>query len=234
MKTASAIYDWGAIHPAKTFVYWAFRRLRRIPNEWQPYYRDLLLNEMRASSFKATNFEVFCLITDAYRKAKWVLKKYGCEIDENTIPEHYNNFWENSTYEERIYAFHRSHEIKTQQALHRGHDDCADVPMAYTPENAHEARCSFNSICEGGAGRSNRGYIQTAQDLPAPRESDIKFSEESNDMTMEYIAANEEWNPLAQQHKKELEDRQNGVREDMMAFEDEDGPPLAAPSPKRR
>ncbi|EPY32719.1 hypothetical protein STCU_02718 [Strigomonas culicis] len=71
-------YDYDRVTPAKRFVYWAYRRLRELPPEWQEYYRRMLYQEVSASRYVNQTWDCFMMVVDGYRKSKWVAKKIWC------------------------------------------------------------------------------------------------------------------------------------------------------------
>ena len=62
-------YDY-RVHPAQRFIVWAVRHLRKIPDDWRPYYDKLLRNEIRATRDLNTSWDVFIAVAEGYRKAK--------------------------------------------------------------------------------------------------------------------------------------------------------------------
>lgn len=186
-------YDHSSVSPAKQFTYWAFRRLRELPPEWRNYYRRMLRQEIRASQYVNQTWDCFMMVVDGYRKAKWVLKKYNIPIDENLIPKPYNNFWEETTHEERVWAHRRSHQMKELQALQRDEDE-----LIFGAHSMDRREVSYGSLKNLQTGMQG-GTPVHALDLPAPKENELRMSrhdEEMSSVMMSSIEDDKLWNPV--------------------------------------
>lgn len=209
-------YAYGRVTPAKRFVYWAYRRLRQLPPEWQEYYRRMLYQEVSASRYVNQTWDCFMMVVDGYRKAKWVLKKYGVEIDESLIPRPYNDFWEETTHEERVWAHRRSSQMKELQALQR--DDDAVVFGAVVMNRQEVSYSSLKNLQSGMQG----GTPLHANDLPAPEEADLRMSRHNEEMSSALMSSIEDdklWNPVL---RSRLHTEQQRAEVDLYGFEDED------------
>ncbi|CUG28887.1 Hypothetical protein, putative, partial [Bodo saltans] len=161
----------GRVSPAKRFVYWAFRRLRDLPPEWGEYYRRMLRQEVKAARFVGQAWDGFMLVVDGYRKGKWVLSKYGIEADPALIPKPYNNFWEETTHEERVWAHRRSIQLKDLQALQRDEDS-----LIFGAMSVDHREFTLNSAGNLSGGKDQAGSPVHALDLEAPTEEEIEMS----------------------------------------------------------
>lgn len=209
-------YEFQTVSPAKRFVYWAYRRLRDLPPEWQEYYRRMLYQEVSASRYVNQTWDCFMMVVDGYRKAKWVLRKYGVTVDESLIPRPYNNFWEETTHEERVWAHRRSHQMKEMQAMQRDDDD---IVFGANIMNRNEV--SFSSIKNLQTGMQGGTPIH-AHDLPAPKESDLTMSRQDEEMSSALMSSIEEdklWNPVL---KSRLHTQRQREEAELYGFEDED------------
>lgn len=209
-------YTRGDVRPAKRFVYWGFRRLRELPPEWREYYRRMLRQEVKAARFVGQTWDAFMMVVDGYRKGKWVLRKFGIEADPSLIPRPYNNFWEETTHEERVWAHRRSTQMKELQALQRDEDSL--VFGAVSVDQREFAMTSLNNLSGGGQG----GTPVHALDLGAPSEEEIKMSRHHEEMSSALMGAVEDdklWNPVlkARLHKQKM--RNDAAS---LAFEDDD------------
>ncbi|CUG29035.1 Hypothetical protein, putative [Bodo saltans] len=166
-----AWYMRGRVSPAKRFVYWAFRRLRDLPPEWREYYRRMLRQEVKAARFVGQAWDGFMLVVDGYRKGKWVLSKYGIEADPALIPKPYNNFWEETTHEERVWAHRRSIQLKDLQALQRDEDS-----LIFGAMSVDHREFALNSAGNLSGGKDQAGSPVHALDLEAPTEEEIEMS----------------------------------------------------------
>jgi hypothetical protein len=205
-------YDY-TIHPARRFSFWAVRHLRKIPEDWRPYYLKMLRNEMKATRLLNTSWDVFMAVVDGYRKGTWVLRKYGQEPDKGSIPHPYDDFWNKTTHEERVWAHRRSHQLKELQALQR--DDDADVFGGLVIDRN---QATVDMVSKMETMRSQNGNQVHSMDLPAPRERDIR----EDDLTLVLMANVEDdrlWNPAlkAREYRETLQDAAG-----LMAFEDDD------------
>lgn len=211
-----AWYRNDTVSPSKRFVYWSMRRLREVPPECREYYRRLLLQEIKASRYILNTWDVFMSVVDGYRKVKWLLRKFDVPIDESLIPRPYNNFWEETTHEERVWAHRRSCQMKELQALQR--DDKDIVFGAHTCDwrnMSHSSVKNLQSSLQGGS-------PVHAMDMPAPAEDDIRmssFDEEMSSMLMSSIEDDKLWNPVL---RARLESSRARARDELCSFEDED------------
>lgn len=209
-------YDYVHVSPAKQFTYWAFRRIRELPPEWQEYYRRMLYQEISASRYVNQTWDCFMMVVDGYRKAKWVLRKYGIKVDESLIPKPYNNFWEETTHEERVWAHRRSHQMKELQALQRDDDDI--VFGAHSMDRRDVSLSSIKNLQSGMQG----GTPIHANDLPAPKESELKMTRQDEDMSSALMSSIEDdklWNPVL---RSRLNTQRLRDEAELYAFEDED------------
>lgn len=209
-------YDHRTVTPAKRFTYWAYRRLRDLPPEWQEYYRRMLYQEISASRYVNQTWDCFMMVVDGYRKAKWVLRKYGVKVDESLIPRPYNNFWEETTHEERVWAHRRSHQMKEMQALQR--DDDEVVFGANIMSRNEVSVSSLKNLQTGMQG----GTPLHAHDLPAPKESDLRMSRQDEEMSSALMSSIEDdklWNPVL---RSRLHTQRLRAEAELYDFEDED------------
>ncbi|CBH17980.1 hypothetical protein, conserved [Trypanosoma brucei gambiense DAL972] len=209
-------YERGAVSPSKRFVYWAFRRLWDLPPDAREYYRRMLYQEVRAARYVNQTWDCFMMVVDGYRKGKWILKKYGIKIDEGLIPKPYNNFWEETTHEERVWAHRRSHQMKDLQALQREDDNL--VFGAHIMDRREVTYGSVKNLQTGMQG----GTPVHAHDLPAPFEADVKMSLHEEDISSALMSSIEDdklWNPVLRSrvHNKLARDEA-----ELYGFEDED------------
>jgi hypothetical protein len=207
----------GAVPPAKRFVFWAFRRLRDLPPEWKEYYRRMLRQEVKAARYVGQSWDGFMLVVDGYRKGKWVLSKYGIVADPSLIPRPYNNFWEETTHEERVWAHRRSIQLKDLQALQRDEDS-----LIFGAVTMDHREFSFNSVKNVSGGRGQGGTPVHALDLEAPKEEDIAMSraaEEASSALMSSIEDDKLWNPVlkSRMHRDKMKEEAA-----VLEFEDED------------
>ncbi|GET93459.1 hypothetical protein, conserved [Leishmania tarentolae] len=209
-------YDFQTVSPAKRFTYWVYRRLRDLPPEWQEYYRSMVYQEISASRYVNQTWDCFMMVVDGYRKAKWVLRKYGVEIDETLIPRPYNNFWEETTHEERVWAHRRSYQMKELQALQRDDDE---VVFGASMMNRNEV--SYTSIKNVQSGMQG-GTPLHAHDLPAPKESELRMSRQDEEMSSALMSSIEDdklWNPVL---RSRLHTQRQRAEAELYDFEDED------------
>ncbi|KAG8345279.1 hypothetical protein TRVL_03883 [Trypanosoma vivax] len=209
-------YDYGFVTPAKRFTYWAYRRLRDLPEEEREYYRRMLYQELTAARYVNQTWDCFMMVVDGYRKGKWILKKYGIKIDENLIPKPYNNFWEETTHEERVWAHRRSHQMKDLQALQREDDDL--IFGAHMMDRRDVTYGSLKNLQTGMQG----GTPVHAHDMPAPCEADVKMSLHAEDMSSVLMSSIEDdkiWNPVL---RSRLHTQKTRAEIELYAFEDED------------
>ncbi|KAG5490258.1 hypothetical protein JKF63_00377 [Porcisia hertigi] len=209
-------YDFQTVSPAKRFTYWVYRRLRDLPPESQDYYRRMVYQEIRASQYVNQTWDCFMMVVDGYRKAKWVLRKYGVQVDESLIPKPYNNFWEETTHEERVWAHRRSHQMKELQALQREDDE---VVFGANIMNRNEV--SYSSIKNLQTGMQG-GTPLHAHDLPAPKESELRMSRQDEEMSSALMSSIEDdklWNPVL---RSRLHTQRQRAEAELYSFEDED------------
>lgn len=221
-------YEFKTVSPAKQFVYWSYRRLRDLPPEWQEYYRRMLYQEITASRYVNQTWDCFMMVVDGYRKAKWVLRKYGVEVDESLIPSPYNNFWEETTHEERVWAHRRSHQMKELQALQRDDDE-----IVFGANSMNRNEVSYTSIKNLQTGMQG-GTPLHANDLPAPKESDLTMSRQDEEMSSALMSSIEDdkiWNPVL---KSRLHTQRLREEAELYAFEDEDEEEEPKPSLVRK
>ncbi|RNF07161.1 uncharacterized protein Tco025E_07428 [Trypanosoma conorhini] len=209
-------YDYGAVSPAKRFTYWAYRRLRELPPDWQEYYRRMLYQEVAAARYVNQTWDCFMMVVDGYRKAKWVLKKYGVPIDESLIPRPYNNFWEETTHEERVWAHRRSHQMKELQALHRDEDE-----LVFGAHSMDRRELSYGCIKNLQTGMQG-GTPVHAHDLPAPCEADVRTSPHTDEMSSALMSSIEDdklWNPVL---RSRLHTQRSRAEAELYSFEDDE------------
>ncbi|KEG11667.1 hypothetical protein DQ04_02381020 [Trypanosoma grayi] len=209
-------YNYESVSPAKRFTYWAYRRLRQLPPEWQEYYRRMLYQELSAARYVNQTWDCFMMVVDGYRKAKWVLKKYGIPVDESLIPKPYNNFWEETTHEERVWAHRRSHQMKELQALQRDEDE-----LVFGANMMDRREVSYGSLKNLQTGMQG-GTPVHAHDLPAPCEADVKMSPHAEEMSSALMSSIEDdklWNPVL---RSRLHTRRLREETELYAFEDEE------------
>ncbi|KAG5464214.1 hypothetical protein LSCM1_00394 [Leishmania martiniquensis] len=209
-------YDFQAVSPAKRFTYWVYRRLRDLPPEWQEYYRRMVYQEISASRYVSQTWDCFMMVVDGYRKAKWVLRKYGVKVDESLIPRPYNNFWEETTHEERVWAHRRSHQMKELQALQREDDE-----IVFGANIMDRNEVSYTSIKNLQTGMQG-GTPLHAQDLPAPKESELRMSRQDEEMSsalMSSIDDDKLWNPVL---RSRLHTQFQRAEAELYGFEDDD------------
>eukprot|EP00672_Neobodo_designis_P018476 CAMPEP_0174835100 /NCGR_PEP_ID=MMETSP1114-20130205/5234_1 /TAXON_ID=312471 /ORGANISM="Neobodo designis, Strain CCAP 1951/1" /LENGTH=243 /DNA_ID=CAMNT_0016069045 /DNA_START=77 /DNA_END=808 /DNA_ORIENTATION=+ len=199
------------VHPAKRFIFWAVRHLQKLPEDWRPYYDKLLRNEIRATRDLNTSWDVFIAVAEGYRKAKWVLKKYGKEPEPGSIPHPYDDFWKNTTHEERVWAHRRSHQLKELQAVQREEQDLFGAVMQ-DRNNVH-----MDQMCKLTTSKQHSGNQVHAMDLPAPRESEIRDDEELTHIMMASVEDDRMWNPAVR--SRDFRDSLAHT-EGLMAFED--------------
>lgn len=209
-------YDYSSVSPSKRFTYWAFRRLRELPDDWREYYRRMLYQEIMASRYVNQTWDCFMMVVDGYRKVKWVLKKYDIPINEDLIPKPYNNFWEETTHEERVWAHRRSHQMKDLQALQRDEDEL--IFGAHTMDRKEVSYGSIKNLQTGMQG----GTPVHAHDLPAPKESDLHMSrhdEEMSSVLMSSIEDDKLWNPVL---RSRIHTEKQREETELYDFEDDD------------
>nr|CCC95557.1 unnamed protein product [Trypanosoma congolense IL3000] len=209
-------YEYGHVCPAKRFTYWAFRRLRELPPEAREYYRRMLYQEISAARYVNQTWDCFMMVVDGYRKGKWVLKKYSVPIDESLIPKPYNNFWEETTHEERVWAHRRSYQMKELQALQREDDDL--IFGAHMMDRRDVTYGSLKNLQTGMQG----GTPVHANDLPAPCEADVKMSSHADDMSSALMSSIEDdklWNPVL---RSRIHNKIAREEVELYGFEDED------------
>lgn len=214
-----AWYAHSGVSPAKQFVYWGFRRLRELPPEWQEYYRRMLRQEVKASAIVIRTWDVFMMIVDGYRKGKWVLEKYGIPIDESIIPKPYNNFWQETTHDERVWAYRRSHQLKELQALQRDADS-----LVFGAQTVNRNDYVVNMITNVSSGMQG-GTPVHSDDLPAPTENEIRASRHSEEMSSALMSAVEDdklWNPVL---RNRLATQKQSSADELLGFEDDDDVP---------
>lgn len=221
-------YEYHSVSPAKHFVYWSYRRLRDLPPEWQEYYRRMLYQEISASRYVNQTWDCFMMVVDGYRKAKWVLRKYGVAVDESLIPRPYNNFWEETTHEERVWAHRRSHQMKELQALQREDDN-----IVFGANTMNRNEVSYSSIKNLQSGMQG-GTPLHANDMPAPKESELKMSRQDEEMSSALMSSIEDdklWNPVL---KSRLHTQRQREEAELYGFEDEDDEDDVSPVQKKR
>ncbi|KAG5489531.1 hypothetical protein GH5_00404 [Leishmania sp. Ghana 2012 LV757] len=209
-------YDFQTVSPAKRFTYWVYRRLRDLPPEWQEYYRSMVYQEISASRYVNQTWDCFMMVVDGYRKAKWVLRKYGVKVDESLIPRPYNNFWEETTHEERVWAHRRSHQMKELQALQREDDE---IVFGASIMNRNEV--SYTSLKNLQTGMQG-GTPLHAHDLPAPKESELRMSRQDEEMSSALMSSIEDdklWNPVL---RSRLHTQFQRAEAELYSFEDDD------------
>jgi hypothetical protein len=204
------------ISPARRFMYWAYSKLRCLPVEWRDYYRRLLRQEIRASRHVVVTWDSFMMIVEGYRKVKWVLRKYEVPLDETEIPAPYNNFWEQTTHEERLWAHRRSFQLKEMQAVQRDDDEIVFGAFA---RSITEAVGSRTLTAQSG---QQHGTPCHAMDLPAPSEHDVHTTQADEDMSSALFSSAEDdklWNPVLKQRFLKATTR---AEAELYAFEDEE------------
>lgn len=209
-------YQYETLSPAKRFMYWAFRRVKELPPEWQEYYRRMLRQEITAARYVNQTWDCFMMVVDGYQKGKWILRKYGVPIDESLIPKPYNNFWEETTHEERVWAHRRSHQLKELQALQRDEDE-----MIFGALSMDRREVTYNSLKNVQSGMQG-GTPVHAQDLPAPTESEIRMSTQDEEMSsalMSSIEDDKTWNPVL---RSRIHTQRQREEVELYGFEDED------------
>jgi hypothetical protein len=205
-------YDY-SLHPAVRFLFWSKRHLNKIPEDWRPYYDKMLRNEVRANRLLNTPWDVFIATAEGYRKAKWVLHKYGQEPEPHSIPHPYDDFWKSTTHEERVWAYRRSHQLKELQALQR---DDADI---YGGVVLDRSEVTIEMSSKMGNSRNQNGNQVHSMDLPAPTEREIRENEDFTLMFMSSVEEDRSWNPAVKAREyRETLDSIGGL----MAFEDDD------------
>eukprot|EP00759_Apiculatamorpha_spiralis_P040176 PhF_6_TR38842/c0_g1_i1/m.58084 len=211
-------YDY-KIPPAKVFLYWAHRHLRKIPDEWRNYYRTLLRQEVVAHASLNNNWESFCAVVNGYRKAQWVLRKYGKEPEPDSIPSPYKDFYSQTTPEERSYAYRRSFVLKDLQASKRSSYSNQATTMTYGGTRMARNEAAPGQLLAGGT-RDVRSPQVHAIDLPPPKESDfddMDFDDEEELIVSTGVEEDMELNPIFQiqrNKQKQLNDLED------MGFED--------------
>jgi hypothetical protein len=190
-------YDYGELHPAKKLAFFIVRNLRRVPEEWQRYYHQLYRSEFRATINVNKNWDQFCYVHEGYRKAKWVLAKYGLEPAPGSIPEPYNRAWRDASYEERAWAYRRSFQLKELQALQR--ETCDTFGSVSRDRSMTSA--SHMEATQLDPVRQQTGTNVHSDDLPAPREGDIRDDGEMSEVYMMTIQDDKKWNPLLRKDK---------------------------------
>lgn len=207
-----AWYDY-QIHPARRYMHWAVRHLRKIPDDWRPYYRRMLDNELRATKNLNTPWDVFMAVSEGYRKGKWVLHKYGQEPEPKSIPHPYDDFWTSTTHEERVWAYRRSYQLKELQAIQR------DDAETYGGVLLDGRDAMIDNVSKMYTTKAQSGNQVHSMDMPAPRESEIRDDDEMSTILMSSIEEDRFWNPAtkAREYRESLE-----RAEGLMAFEDEE------------
>eukprot|EP00760_Papus_ankaliazontas_P002169 PhM_4_TR10872/c0_g1_i1/m.15997 len=212
-------YNYHHLHPSKRYLYWAHRHLRKVPNEWRPYYRALLRQEVLAYRFLNTNWEQFRAVVEGYRKAKWVLRKYGQEPESDSIPHPYDDFYTNTTMEERAYAYRRSYDLKDIQAFQR-EDEAQNVAYSAVPLNRSDVTHNMVDGTVGRGPRDVRGSPVHAVDMPAPKESDVRQDAGGWSEVISDIQLTMETNPMMR--LKEYSDDAKQELEEIGFEDDED------------
>ena len=204
-------YDY-SIHPAKRLAYWLFRQLRKIPEEWRSYYRRLMFAEFRANTMLNVPWDIFMVVSEGYRKGKWVVRKYGTASDEAAIPYPYNNFWDVTTHEERAWAHRRSFQLKELQGMQR--EDC-DAWGAIPLNSQHVVSSNVEKF---NGSKESSGQPVHAFDLPSPKESQIRDDQEWSHILMATMEDDRMWNPsLRAKESRVLAE----TKAELFAFEDE-------------
>ena len=204
------------MHPARRFLYWSFRKVRLLPPDWQDYYRRLLRQEIRACRYVTVTWDSFMMIVEGYRKVKWILRKYEIPFDEKEIPEPYGNFWEQTTHEERLWAHRRSFQLKEMQAVQREDDEIVFGAMTKNVTDVVGGRAHM------AQGSQQYGTPSHSQDMPAPREMDVRTTQADEDMSSALFSSVEDdklWNPVLKQRLLKAATR---AEAELYAFEDED------------
>ncbi|CCW69260.1 unnamed protein product [Phytomonas sp. Hart1] len=209
-------YAHDGVTPAKKFVYWACRRLRELPLDWQGYYRRMLRQEVSAARFVNQPWDCFMMVVDGYVKAKWVLRKYDVKIDESLIQKPYNNFWEETTHEERVWAHRRSLQMKELQALQRDEDE-----LIFGANMMDRREVTYNSLKNVQTGMQG-GTPVHAHDMPSPTEAELSMSpidEEISSALMGTIDDDKLWNPVL---RSRIHTQKQRDEVSLYSFEDED------------
>ena len=214
-------YETGAVHPSLRFLMWAHRRLRDIPDDWRNYYRRLLLQEVRSCRMMNTNWDVVTAVAEGYRRARWVLEKYGLTVKEGEIPWPYDDFWNQTTHEERVWAHRRSSHLKDLQGEQRDLDDLVFVAHRTSFSQASVPTTSDNHFSPDARASAGRPQAH-AQDKLAPGETvslESRFAQDTQSILMGSIVEDKMWNPVL---RNRLKMQQMGKQGDLMGFEDED------------
>ena len=209
------------MHPAKRFAFWAFRRIRQLPPDWRTYYRRYLRQEMNASVLMNTPWDAFMGVVNGYSKGKWILHKYSIPIDELLIPHPYNNFWENTTYEERAWAFRRSGMMKDLQGLQRQDDDVNT--FGFLEGEVANFTLSVGNGINGYLAKDQCGTPVHSRDMSSPRESQVRNTSTSIHMCEVHLANipdDQLMNPALRARMRRHQDMQE---QHLLGFEDEDG-----------
>ena len=236
-------------HPTLAFLFWAHRRLRELPPDWQHYYRTFLRQEVKSQLSTNTTWDVFIAVVDGYRKAKWVLRKYDVPVDESLIPHPYNNFWEVTTPEERAWAYRRSVKMKEAQAAQRALEgdlseeeddlrDGDDLPTPSLPPSTASLRrahvvsggqrvdlreMAYDRNADTTTSKTDTGSRLHSADMAAPSERDIHYRSEServaNDLVMGTVEDDKLWNPVL---RNRLHQQRTREEDHLYAFEDDD------------
>lgn len=211
------------VHPATRFMMWSFRRLREVPDDWRNYYRRLLLQEVRSCKMMNTNWEVVTAVAEGYRRATWVLEKYGLSVKPGEIPWPYEDFWNQTTHEERVWAYRRSSHLKDLQGEQRELDDLVFVAHRSSYTNARVS-CSKSDGHFSADNKESAGRVQEhAHDKPAPTESSInlesRIAQDTQSILMGSIAEDKLWNPVLKNRLRMQQIRKEGS---LLGFEDED------------
>jgi hypothetical protein len=214
MPTQVSWYNYD-LHPSKRFLYWAHRHLRQVPAEWRTYYKRLLRSEIVANRMANKSWDIVILNVEGYRKGKWVVNKYGGTPDEASIPFPYNNFWEETTHEERTWAFRRSFQLKELQALQR--DDSDDAVFGSVAHDSRTVEATYLSKQDGGS-RGQHGTPVHSDDLPAPTEAQIRDDEDMSHIFMSTIIDDDQWNPSLKRRQFEAT---ISAEDELTPFEDE-------------
>lgn len=219
MRRRLDFYDWkDDVHPAKNLAYFITRHLRRIPADWRNYYRGLFRSEFNATRGVNKNWDQFCYVHDGYRKAKWVLKKYGQEPTQNSIPEPYATQWASASPEERAWAYRRSFHLKELQALQR--ETCE--AFGSIARDRSNTIMSHAQSTQPDPSKTQTGNNVHSEDLPTPRERMIRDDVEMSEVYMMTIQDDKQWNPLL---------RKETVGEaEFWGFEDDDDEDDLSPS----
>jgi len=195
-------YDYEVVHPTKRFLYWAYRHLRKVPHDWREYYRVLLRQETFAYRNVNTNWDQFGAIVEGYRKAEWVLRKYGKEPEKDSIPHPFKDFYKNTTADEKCFAWRRSAELKELQALQRNSAALDGQTTAYgqIPQSRTGPMSNVLGLHAGVpmSAKDGRGHQIHAEDMFAPRDNptDIRDEEETWMNVTSGIDMTEDNNPI--------------------------------------